>query len=237
MTMKLTHKETVSITWSQIREAADLGKLDRLLASGDTLSFLLQNGTEAELYIDSVEPTVFVGVLAKGVGEREMYKCDTFADLKKRAPVNWEGSDIRSFLNSTIVALLPQELQDILIPYEIIQTARGVEHITRDKLWLPSETQAYGAPVYSGDTDGGEESRMAFFESGYFEKYNLYVWLRSVSASYSGGFCVVNTSGAANSGHANHSRGCAPALIAGSAAAGGVDRENLRAGASGKGDE
>lgn len=225
MNMKLTHKETVSVTWNQIREAAEQEKLDKLLSSGDTLSFLLQDGTEAEIYVDSVEPTVFVGVLAKGVGDREMYECDTFTELKRRAPVNWEESDTRFYLNSTVIALLPQELQDMLIPYEVIQTVKGAVHITHDKLWLPSETQAYGAPVYSGDTDGGEEGRMAFFKSGDFQKYNVYTWLRSVYATYSSYFCIVNTGGTAGIGYAYASLGCAPALIAGSAAAGGVDRK------------
>ena len=221
--MKLTHKETVSIAWNHIREAADKGLLNKLLHSGDTLSFLLQNGEEAELYVDAVEPSAFVGVLAKGVGRAEMYECETYSELLKRCPVNWEESDARSYLNSSVVGLLPQELQDLLIPYEIIQTVEGVEHITHDKLWLPSETQAYGSPVYSGCTDGGEESRMAFFKSGDFAKYNVYTWLRSVYASISNGFCVVNTDGTADSYNAGLSHGCAPALVAGSATEGGLD--------------
>lgn len=230
MNMKLTHKETVSITWKQIHEAADKGLLDKLLNSGDTLSFLLQDGTEAEIYVDSVEPTVFVGVLAKGVGDREMYECNSFADLRRCAPVNWDESDTRFYLNSTVIALLPQELQDMLIPYEVLQTVQGAAHITHDKLWLPSETQAYGAPVYSGDTDGGEEGRMAFFKSGDFQKYNVRVWLRSVFASLSCIFCIVGTDGTAGNGYAYASLGCAPALVAGSAAAGGVDRKKSASG-------
>lgn len=230
MNMKLTHKETVSITWNQIHEAADKGLLDKLLNSGDTLSFLLQDGTDAEIYVDSVEPTVFAGVLTKGVGDREMYECDFFADLKRRMPVNWEESDTRFYLNSTVIALLPQELQDMLIPYEILQTVQGAAHITHDKLWLPSETQAYGAPVYSGDTDGGEEGRMAFFKSGDFQKYNITTWLRSVYATNSYCFCIVFTDGTAASHIANFSLGCAPALVAGSAAAGGVDRKKSASG-------
>lgn len=221
--MKLTHKETVSITWNHIREAADKGLLDKLLHSGDTLSFLLQDGKGAELYVDTVEPNVFVGLLAKGVGGRKMYECETYGELMRRAPVNWEESDARSYLNSSVIGLLPQELQDLLISYEIIQTVEDVEHITHDKLWLPSETQAYGSPVYSGCTDGGEESRMMFFKSGDFAKYNVSTWLRSVIATYSNGFCVVNTDGTANSGYAGNSLGCAPALVAGSAAEGGLD--------------
>lgn len=221
--MKLTHKETVSITWNHIREAADKGLLDKLLHSGDTLSFLLQNGEEAELYVDAVEPSAFVGVLTKGVGCAEMYECETYSELLKRCPVNWEESDARSYLNSSVVGLLPQELQDLLIPYEIIQTVEGVEHITHDKLWLPSETQAYGSPVYSGCTDGGEESRMTFFESGDFAKYNVITWLRSVYATASTAFCYVATGGTAYNPGANRSLGCAPALVAGSATEGGLD--------------
>lgn len=230
MNMKLTHKETVSVTWKQIHEAADKGLLDKLLNSGDTLSFLLQDGTDAEIYVDSVEPTVFVGVLAKGMGDRKMYECNSFADLMRRAPVNWEESDARFYLNSAVIALLPQELQDMLIPYEVIQTVQGTAHITHDKLWLPSETQAYGAPVYSGDTDGGEEGRMVFFKSGDFQKYNVSLWLRSVAASNSGRFCMVHTDGTADNSRASGSLGCAPALVAGSAAAGGVDRKKSASG-------
>lgn len=225
MNMKLTHKETVSITWNQVREAADRGLLDKLLHSGDTLSFLLQDGEEAELYVDAVGPNVFVGLLAKGVGCRKMCECETYGELMRRAPVNWEESDTRFYLNSSVVGLLPQELQEMLIPYEIIQTVNGVEHITHDKLWLPSETQAYGSPVYSGDTDGGEESRMMFFKSGDFAKYNVDVWLRSVHASNSTRFCSVDPSGTAYYIYAYTSLGCAPALVAGSAAAGGLDPE------------
>ncbi|MBP3698037.1 MAG: hypothetical protein J6J01_00955, partial [Oscillospiraceae bacterium] len=49
-------------------------------------------------------------------------------------------------------------------------------------------------------------------------------WLRSVNASNSNNFCIVNTDGTANNNNANNSLGCAPDLTSLPKKAGGSQK-------------
>ena len=82
-----------------------------------------------------------------------------------------------------------------------------------DKLWPLSAVEVFGedAPDWMQQDDTPDKPLPFFAESQSNRKaYLWFAWLRSPYAGYSGSFCCVYTSGAADSYYAGYSRGVAP---------------------------
>lgn len=79
---------------------------------------------------------------------------DCLADehcMNKR-PTNkgaWAACDMRQYLNNTVFALLPDELQALIAPTTIVQIVDGERVETEDKLFLLSKTQVFGKGRWS----------------------------------------------------------------------------------------
>jgi len=126
----------------------------------------------------------------------------------------WKYSEMRTYLNDTVLALLPSELQSAvksvtkysgnIVSGESTVTKDGC--VTQDKLWIPSHREVFGestyeenGPVYSG-LFPNQNSRIKYNQSGSVGGW----WLRS--ANTTGGFrCVYGTgiAGSYNSDGAN----------------------------------
>lgn len=116
----------------------------------------------------------------------------------------WLACDMRRWLNSEVLALLPDELLAVIKPRKF-----GDEE---DKLWLFSEMEIFGEHEWTEtDPDRGFQfeyfknpaNRVKFDEDGDASSW----WGRSPYASYSGSFCVVYGNGNAGFSSASYSGG------------------------------
>lgn len=125
-------------------------------------------------------------------------------DQKEQNKGGWRTCDMRRWLNSEVLALLPDELLAVIKPRKF----RGEE----DKLWLFSEMEVFGELNWSGnEPDCG-------FQFEYFKnpdnriKFDdtegaFWWWLRSPVAFSSLAFCVVHYSGYGEYHFTTHSDG------------------------------
>lgn len=116
----------------------------------------------------------------------------------------WLACDMRRWLNSEVLALLPDELLSVIKPRKF-----GDEE---DRLWLFSEMEVFG------DHDWVENDPDRGFQFEYFknpanrvklDEYGdaSFWWGRSPFASGSASFCIVNSNGSADGHYASGSRG------------------------------
>lgn len=127
------------LSWAAIKGMVTRGALK----SGDKIPVTLKNGERI--------------VLTIGHDERgNAYFC--FEDsLNETRPVNnenttaggWKAFDIRQWLNDDLFTLLPDDLQAVIEPTEIVQIINGERIVTKDKLFLFSKTQLFGKGEWS----------------------------------------------------------------------------------------
>ena len=128
----------------------------------------------------------------------------------------WRDSEMRLWLNGTIIHMLPDELREMIVPRCIVQTMDGERLESEDKLWLPSFTEMFGkegaedwAPA---DTDETQLELFSTERSRVKERPGngtWWYWLRSPYGSYSAFFCSVIGGGNAIYGGASSARGVA----------------------------
>lgn len=117
----------------------------------------------------------------------------------------WRDSEMRLWLNETIIHMLPDELREMIVPRRIVQTMDGERLESEDKLWLPSFTEMFGkegaedwAPA---DTDETQLELLSTERSRVKERPGngtWWYWLRSPYGSNSADFCYVNSDGYAD---------------------------------------
>lgn len=116
----------------------------------------------------------------------------------------WLACDMRRWLNSEVLALLPDELLAAIKPHKF-----GDEE---DKLWLFSEMEVFGEREWTeNDPDRGFQfeyfknpvNRVKFDEDG----DAIWWWERSPYASYSNDFCLVDSYGNASINSASYASG------------------------------
>lgn len=191
-------------SWAALKTAAKNGALK----SGDKIPVTLKNG---ELI------TLTVGHDEHG----KAYLC--FEDcLEDTRPVNdenttaggWKAFDIRAWLNNDLFALLPDDLQAVIEPTEIVQIIDGERVVTKDKLFLFSKTQLFGKGDWSKIEP--EDTQIDIFsteKSRVKECGDHGTWPYSTRTPYNGNtssVCVVYYNGIASYDAASYSRGVAP---------------------------
>lgn len=208
--MNIRKTTTTEIDWNAIKKAQADGKLGELLQLGDELDITLKTGEELTVQAADTK------------GERmKLVLKDCMKDERSmnKRPTNkggWRDSDIRLWLNETIFHMLPDELQEIIVPRHIAQTVDGETLESEDKLWLPSLTEMLGeetakgwAPADTGETQmelfATERSRVKETP----RKGTWWYWLRSPYGRYSTNFCTVLSGGNANCYYASYSLGVA----------------------------
>ena len=197
-------RETVTpFDWAELKAAVEAGTIK----SRDLIHFNLKTGEE-------------VAARATHDGKGNLFfvleDClnDTYV-MNKRATNKggWAECEMRKHLNTTIFALLPDELQALIKPTKIVQVLDGERTECEDKLFLLSKTQVFGEGSYSEYEP--EDSHFDIFRR---EKDRVkecddngtwFWWLRSPYAPYSPYFCGVTTGGASGSSNAYYSLGVA----------------------------
>ena len=191
-------------SWAALKSAAQNGTLK----SGDKIPVTLKNGEEI--------------VLTIGHDERgNAYFC--FEDsLNETRPVNsenttaggWKAFDIRQWLNDDLFALLPDDLQAVIEPTEIVQIINGERIVTKDKLFLFSKTQLFGKGEWSKIEPEDTQIDIFTTEKGRVKECGEHgTWpysTRTPQDGYTGSVCYVNYDGYAVNSGADFYRAVAP---------------------------
>lgn len=196
---------TIETTWDALKSAAADGNIRELLHSGDRIAVTLKTGEDVEFDVTFDETGNLFFVLHDCMeDEHAMNKRSTNEG-------GWSACEMRKYLNKTVFALLPDDLQAAIKPTTITQVIDGETVVTEDKLFLLSKTQVFGKGVWSElepedtrlDIFGGERDRVK--ECG--SDGTWFWWLRSPYSHHSSFFCGVNFGGRSGSTRASDSCG------------------------------
>ncbi len=128
--VSITSKVTYQMTWDDIVNS-------NCLSSGDIIPIKLKTGEPVELQVAHDEKgkqfLVFRDCLE---AEHSMNEDDTNQG-------GWAESGMREHAQA-IYELLPDDLQEVIVPTRIVQRLNGVEIVTEDKLFCLSYTQVRG---------------------------------------------------------------------------------------------
>lgn len=194
----LSDFSTIEDDWSTIISKAEAGTASESYSIGDTKTIDL--GTEGKVYAQ-IAGFGLDDLASGGKAKVTFITREFLATTRRMNPSSdgtqgtggnggWEYSEMRTYLNSTVYALLPSELKAAIkevtkyssniVPGESAVTKDGC--VTTDKLWIPSHREVIGAstyeetgPIYS-DLFPDQSSRVKCSQSGSAD----YWWLRSV---------------------------------------------------------
>lgn len=205
-------------SWTELSKMISSGNSP--LKVGDRIEVSLTNGRKTELiavhenpYSPNTMAFVFSECLSspKGMNARSTFKG------------GWSCSKLRKFLNQEVLALLPEELIRVVKPRTIIQNIGGRTYQSTDILWVPSQTEVFGASEVYSQIDTGDVPFSYFSARQHRIKTaaptvkttpaNVCWWLRT---PYSGGGSyvrVVNAVGNMYVRYAYNYSGVLPALI------------------------
>lgn len=208
-TISITRRFSSRSKWSEVAKVLAAGN-DGYLSVGDVITDKLKNGETFSVEVVALNPYA------------ENTAVFVFKDLPERYVMNddatnrggWRDCKMRRHLRDEFFALLPDDLQAVIKERTIKQKLNGNIVTTQDKLWIMSHVEIFGG-TYETDIDDVQfewfkdrRNRIKFFNG---EPY--YWWERSPHYNYTYFFCIVSTSGSANSIIAYFSRGVAPAFI------------------------
>ena len=206
--MLIKTKATFETSWESIKNAVDGGGVEALLHSGDEIPVTLKNGENVVFVVTYDENGKIYFVL------RDCLADEHAMNKKMTNKGGWAVSDMRKYLNSTIFALLPDDLQAVISPTAITQILAGERVECEDNLFLVSKTQAFGKGSWTEyepeDTqlDIFKTERDRVKECG--NNGTWFWWLRSPHSSSSASFCNVSGNGSSgNHGTAINSIGVA----------------------------
>lgn len=209
----------MNVNIRQIKEGtAKLDALKAIIQSGGGPE-VLKPFDELDIPLDTGEiVTVTCGFVNNELA-RFVFK-DCYGEYRMNdTPTNltgYFGSKGRKHVLEDIYPHLPQELRDIIRPRQIVETINGEVKEYADPLWLPSATDMFGSPEGKWWPDEPDSFQLPIFlkerdRVKELKDHGTWMqWLRSVYASSSTSFCIVNTGGSASSSYAYRSRGFAP---------------------------
>lgn len=208
--MNIRKTITSEIEWNTIKKAQADGKLQELLQVGDELDITLKTGEELTVQAVGTTERGLIFLL------KDCMKDEHGMNKRMTNKGGWRDSEMRLWLNGTIIHMLPDELREMIVPRCIVQTMDGERLESEDKLWLPSFTEMFGkegaedwAPA---DTDEMQLELFRTERSRVKEKPGngtWWYWLRSPYGSSSAYFCRVNSIGYAGYGSASYANGVA----------------------------
>lgn len=207
---------TFETSWEALKAAVADGSIKEMLHSGDRIPVTLKTGENVifEATYPEDDPLYAGNETNKPYFVLRDCLADEHAMNKSRTNEGgWAASDMRRYLNKTIFALLPDDLQAVIAPTKITQIIDGERVECEDKLFLISKTQAFGKGSWTeyepDDThlDIFKTERDRVKECG--NNGTWFWWLRSPNSSYSTNFCDVNNGGGSGSYIANGSLGVA----------------------------
>lgn len=126
---------------------------------------------------------------------------------------NYEDCDLRKWLNSEFLSLLPDDLVKHIVPAEIVSDGKTL----KDKIFIPSETEVFGKDEYGRCKEGEQLELYADWHnriSGYADgQYGRWWWLRTKSKAGGSYVCGVYNSGDAGYGAVAYSGGVRPHFL------------------------
>lgn len=228
--LEIKRMTTVPTSWVEIKEAAKNGMLHELLTLGDELPITLKTGEEVTLQLADMtmgdRPVEGVMNAPSTQPAGICRPCFVLKDcMKDEKPMNkratneggWGKSFMREWLNGTVFHMLPDELQEIIVPRAIRQKLGEETVETQDKLWLPSCTEMFGAECARdwAPEDDEDEQQLQLYKTEHSrvkecgDEGTWWYWLRSPSGSNSTHFYYVTSNGTADYYNASTSIGVA----------------------------
>lgn len=198
--VSLIKKQESEMTWEDIVANKDK------FCIGDEVRCQLKNGKVVYAVVAAINPygdNQIAFVFKDCIGE------DQAMNDKATNKGGWRDCKMREYVNTEILALLPDDLKSVIRPRTIKQSVQGEDCESTDSLWLLSYTEVFGGdcsvdvgdvhfPLF--DTKG---SRVKMNEDGDTWCY----WLRS--AYYTNNFRDVYSGGGSSLNIANDSNGVA----------------------------
>ena len=191
----ITRKYESKSKWQEIARQIRNGN-NGYLSVGDEITCKLKNGESVTLVVAALNP----------------YKENTVILISKDCVVRKSMNELRDYLDDELFNLLPDDLQEIIIPRTVTNKVNRRNVSTTSKLWLPSKTEVFGD---NWRTDVGDV-HFPIFDSDRsrvknFNKQYCWWWLRSTwYEDDSSHFCCVGSGGTAHYYHASNSSLCAP---------------------------
>lgn len=206
--MFIIKKALAETSWEEIKEFAKKHELGKVFGKGDQIPVKLKNGEDVVFTVGRDESKKYYFVMEDCLNEtRPMNDINTNAG-------GWAATKIRQWLNKDFFDLLPDELQEIIVPTKIVQILNGERVECEDKVFMLSRTQVFGKGWWSEyepedtqlDIFPTEKSRVK--ECG--DNGTWFYGLRSPLQGNGNIFCVVKSNGYASSAGAIVNRGVAP---------------------------
>lgn len=149
----MTRKVTNEVSWREIQEMVDQGKASDFRA-GDEMRQILKDGSVMDFAVAAVnhyQNDEIIFVMKDCIGEKlPMNEEDTNYG-------GWPKSYLREKANTDILAMLPDELVEVIAPRKIVQVICGEKFESEDKLWLPSEVEYSGESRYGVAEEGDKQ--------------------------------------------------------------------------------
>ena len=202
--------------WAGIKRIVDAHKAADYITSGDEFSVLLSNG----------ETLIFqANVDTYGGGEVDFIPKYCLETLRYMNPSNtnaggWAGCDMRTYLNNTFLALLPEDLQAVISEKEVKVTGGSQSNTlvtSNDKIWLLAEFEIFGARSYSGSSEDSVHRQYPGFTNQASRVRTQGAngaacawWESSPLVSGSASFCCVASDGSASGDYASYAIGVLP---------------------------
>lgn len=208
--MTIITKSTKQFSWAELKEAANMGALDTVLCRGDQIPVTLKNGEEVVFDVTSDENGKIFFVAHDCLNDQHRMNEDWTNEG------GWDACEMRAYLNSTVLALLPDEIQEVIAPTTIVQVLNGKRVECTDKLFLLSHTQVFGKDRYAEIEP--EDTQIDIFST---ERNRVKMcgdhgtwwwWERSPNSGSSTTFCFVSNIGTANNNNAYYTIGVAPSF-------------------------
>ena len=203
-------------SWAEIDMYGKSGMADKVFALGDTKAVQLKDGTTIHVRIigfnhDKNKNNIVLPISFETV---ETLNADYVMNDEWTNKGGWQNSQLRKMLNNSIIEMLPDDLLSVIKPC-LKETCLGGGSqkigMTSDPLFILSEQEIFGRKIYSigGEGKWYDWYRQENTEYGKCKQNGErdWRWERSPRSGDAGIFCLVYTSGYANSDSASDSYG------------------------------
>lgn len=209
----IIRKHEQRVEWIDIQDIIRKGRAGVSLPPGTEINFTLKNGDPASVVVvgvDHYEKGDCVFWFRRIIGRHCMNSNNT---NEGRFP----DSDMNTYLNDEVFALLPDELQSVIAVHKTIQKTADENVETEGRLFLMSVYEGRGANDWA--EYNGIDKQFPFFE----ERRNrvaydadgdpVWYWTADPSAAGTTNFCVFNDYGTSGYDCASNDGGVAPLFV------------------------
>ncbi len=127
--MNIRKTITSEIEWNTIKKAQADGKLQELLQVGDELDITLKTGEELTVQAVGTTERGLIFLL------KDCMKDKHGMNKRMTSKGGWRDSEMRLWLNETIIHMLPDDLREMIVPRRIVQTMDGERLVGARSEW------------------------------------------------------------------------------------------------------